>query len=293
MPPSRSPASRSRSPPRADAGIKRFEIRLDPPELGRIDVRLDVDRDGKVTSHLDRGAHRHARPPAPRRAAARARAAAGGPQDRRAASHFSLRDQSHELPRPGAARQRADGTRSIVPDDDSRHPKPYAATAACSASAAASTSAYKGANPWPASTLPRSPRRPPVRRRRTPRRRSPATANITSTIAGNFNTFLQLLTTQLKNQNPLDPLDTNQFTQQLVQFAQVEQQMNMNTQLTTLVSLQQAAQTTQALSFVGTTVDRRRRDRAAHRRPGDLELHRPTSPRPRPSPSRIRPADGL
>ncbi len=39
-------------------------------------------------------------------------------------------------------------------------------------------------------------------------------------------TFLQLLTTQLKrNQNPLDPLDTNQFTQQLVQFAQVEQQI--------------------------------------------------------------------
>ena len=36
----------------------------------------------------------------------------------------------------------------------------------------------------------------------------------------------ELLTTQLKNQNPLDPLDTNQFTQQLVQFAQVEQQIN-------------------------------------------------------------------
>ena len=41
-------------------------------------------------------------------------------------------------------------------------------------------------------------------------------------IASNFTTFLQLLTTQLKNQNPLDPLDTNQFTQQLVEFAQVE-----------------------------------------------------------------------
>ena len=35
----------------------------------------------------------------------------------------------------------------------------------------------------------------------------------------NFQTFLTLLTTQLQNQNPLDPLDTNQFTQQLVQFA--------------------------------------------------------------------------
>ncbi len=47
----------------------------------------------------------------------------------------------------------------------------------------------------------------------------------TTMIASNFTTFLQLLTTQLKNQNPLDPLDTNQFTQQLVQFAGVEQQM--------------------------------------------------------------------
>ena len=74
------------------------------------------------------------------------------------------------------------------------------------------------------------------------------------TIAGNFNTFLQLLTTQLKNQNPLDPLDTNQFTQQLVQFASVEQQINMNTQLTSLISLQQTAQSTAALNFVGQTV---------------------------------------
>src|SRR5690348_11216972 len=71
--------------------------------------------------------------------------------------------------------------------------------------------------------------------------------NLNKTIAGNFNTFLQLLTTQLKNQNPLDPLDTNQFTQQLVQFASVEQQISMNTQLQTLVALQQTAQNTQAL----------------------------------------------
>jgi len=71
------------------------------------------------------------------------------------------------------------------------------------------------------------------------------------TLASNFTTFLQLLTTQLKNQNPLDPLDTNQFTAQLVQFAQVEQQLKSNTQLETLVSLQQTAQSTQALGFVG------------------------------------------
>jgi flagellar basal-body rod modification protein FlgD len=78
--------------------------------------------------------------------------------------------------------------------------------------------------------------------------------NLNKQIAGNFTQFLQLLTTQLQNQNPLDPLDTNQFTQQLVEFASVEQQINMNTNLQTLVSIQQAAQSTQALGFVGRTV---------------------------------------
>jgi len=74
------------------------------------------------------------------------------------------------------------------------------------------------------------------------------------TIAGNFDAFLKLLTTQLKNQNPLDPLDTNQFTQQLVQFAQVEQQMKQNDQLTTLIAIEKSAQSTTALAFVGSTV---------------------------------------
>ena len=82
---------------------------------------------------------------------------------------------------------------------------------------------------------------------------SSALANSTE-IASNFTTFLQLLTTQLKNQDPLSPMDTNQFTQQLVEFASVEQQMKTNDTLSTLVSLQQSAQTTQALSLVGANV---------------------------------------
>ena len=73
-------------------------------------------------------------------------------------------------------------------------------------------------------------------------------------LADNFQTFLQMLTTQLKNQNPLDPLDTNQFTQQLVQFAQVEQQIKGNDLLSTLALLQNASLATGALNFVGSTV---------------------------------------
>src|SRR5215204_7359614 len=76
----------------------------------------------------------------------------------------------------------------------------------------------------------------------------------TTGIADNFQTFLTLLTTQLQHQNPLDPLDTNQFTQQLVQFAGVEQQLKSNEQLKALVEIEKSAQATQALIYVGHTV---------------------------------------
>ena len=79
-----------------------------------------------------------------------------------------------------------------------------------------------------------------------------------STIASNFDTFLQLLTAQLQNQNPLDPLDTNQFTQQLVQFSSVEQQLKTNQFLEALIQSNELTAasnaTTQALSFIGKEV---------------------------------------
>ena len=82
-----------------------------------------------------------------------------------------------------------------------------------------------------------------------------STSSPTSTgLADNFQTFLTLLTTQLQNQNPLDPLDTNQFTQQLVQFAGVEQQLKSNEQLKSLIEIEKSAQATQALVYVGNTV---------------------------------------
>jgi flagellar basal-body rod modification protein FlgD len=81
-----------------------------------------------------------------------------------------------------------------------------------------------------------------------------ANPTASSQLAGNFNQFLKLLTTQLQHQDPLSPLDPNQFTQELVQFSSVEQQIQMNTGLNTLISLQQNAQVTSALGFLGHTV---------------------------------------
>src|SRR5215213_7164796 len=75
-----------------------------------------------------------------------------------------------------------------------------------------------------------------------------------ATIAQNFDAFLLLLTTQLKNQSPLDPLDTNQFTQQLVQFASVEQQLKSNATLSALLTTVKASTTSNAASFIGMQV---------------------------------------
>ncbi|MBR1248076.1 flagellar biosynthesis protein FlgD [Bradyrhizobium sp. AUGA SZCCT0169] len=83
---------------------------------------------------------------------------------------------------------------------------------------------------------------------------SSTSSTATTGIADNFQTFLTLLTTQLQNQNPMDPLDTNQFTQQLVQFAGVEQQLRSNEQLKSLIEIEKSAQATQALVYVGNTV---------------------------------------
>src|SRR6185437_4592382 len=67
----------------------------------------------------------------------------------------------------------------------------------------------------------------------------------------NFNTFLTLLTTQLQNQDPLSPMDTNTFTQQLVSFSEVEQQIDTNNNLQSLIQLQTTNESIAALPLVG------------------------------------------
>jgi len=88
----------------------------------------------------------------------------------------------------------------------------------------------------------------------TPTTTNPAATDATSaqqTLAGNFNTFLTLLTSQLQNQDPLSPMDSTQFTQQLVQFSQVEQQIKTNQNLEGLATQYQAAAAGAALSYLG------------------------------------------
>lgn len=73
-------------------------------------------------------------------------------------------------------------------------------------------------------------------------------------LAKNFDTFLKLLTTQLRNQDPTSPMDTKEFTNQLVQFSQVEQQINQNKNLETLIGLFEAQTTNTNVGYIGKEV---------------------------------------
>ena len=84
---------------------------------------------------------------------------------------------------------------------------------------------------------------------------SQATTTGKSSLSGNFDTFLSLLTTQLQNQDPLSPMDTETFTSQLVQYTSVEQQMKTNSSLDQLIGLVQSTKQTTAMSYIGKTVE--------------------------------------
>ena len=74
-------------------------------------------------------------------------------------------------------------------------------------------------------------------------------------LAKNFDTFLTLLTTQLKNQDPTSPMDSKEFTNQLVMFSQVEQSINQNKNLEKLLAMFASQQSSNNLSYIGKIVD--------------------------------------
>ena len=78
--------------------------------------------------------------------------------------------------------------------------------------------------------------------------------NALTALSGNFSDFLNMLMTQLQNQDPTSPMDTNEFTSELVEFSGVEQQINTNASLTQLIQLTQAGQVMQGSAMAGKQV---------------------------------------
>ena len=82
-----------------------------------------------------------------------------------------------------------------------------------------------------------------------------AAATSKARLATDFDQFLMLLTAQLQNQDPLDPLNSNEFVQQLVSFTGVEQSIAINSNLESLIDLFKIGQTSSAVSYLGTTIE--------------------------------------
>ena len=80
-------------------------------------------------------------------------------------------------------------------------------------------------------------------------------SNALATLSGNLDTFLQLLMTQLQNQDPTSPLDSSQFTSQLVQYSSVEQQIQTNTNLTNLIQMTQGSEVVQSAALFGKSAE--------------------------------------
>ena len=77
----------------------------------------------------------------------------------------------------------------------------------------------------------------------------------TQSLTENFDDFLLMLTTQLQHQDPLSPTDATEFTNQLVAFSQLEQQITQSSKIEELIALQQAAESLSAVNYLGKTVE--------------------------------------
>jgi flagellar hook assembly protein FlgD len=233
----------------------RFDVVLQPEGLGRVDVRIEIAKDGKLTAALNFDN------PA---AAAELRGKSGELRQALAAAGFNVADSALSFDsssqnqnggqKPERLLQQLPGRR----ERPSGFPRPRLPIGA-----------GRG-NPHPVSVRPAAR---PSRRRQQRRRRqnlgetamvaaTSSTGNATTdkinnsrnSLANNEQTFLKLLTTQLKNQDPLSPTDTTQMTSQITQMTGVEQQLVTNDLLAALVGMSTGGGISEGVNLMGKQV---------------------------------------
>ena len=222
-------------------GATKFTMRLHPAQLGRVDVSLEISADGRVTAVVS--------------------------ADRQETLDL-LRNDSQCWRRPWSRRACMRAPTIFISDCATR--------ATIMPNAMARTGAARTLIPWPPRRI-LSPVSGRVVRPSTPAAYSiytfrfkgftsweigAATTQIISAadssgkkLAKEFDNFLILLTTQLQNQDPLEPLDSNEFTAQLVRFTNVEQAIAQNKKLEQLVELLQASGGAAGVNYLGKNIE--------------------------------------
>jgi flagellar basal-body rod modification protein FlgD len=96
-------------------------------------------------------------------------------------------------------------------------------------------------------------------------------------LSSNMTNFLGMLMTQLKNQDPTTPMDTAQFTTQLVQFSSVEQQININNGIQSLIKLSQSNNIVQSAGLIGKTVTATSTQMSVQKGTGTIQFSTPAA----------------
>ncbi|MBB5515219.1 flagellar basal-body rod modification protein FlgD [Rubricella aquisinus] len=83
---------------------------------------------------------------------------------------------------------------------------------------------------------------------------TPSSESATQTAQADFETFIKLLTAQMRHQDPLEPLNSTEFVAQLASFSSVEQQIATNQKLDTLAAALSGSDQTMAAQWLGRSV---------------------------------------
>lgn len=89
----------------------------------------------------------------------------------------------------------------------------------------------------------------------TPTTTSASSSTASTSLSASYEMFLQLLTTQLQTQDPLDPMDSSEFTQQLATYAGLEQQISTNDKLDEVISGLDVMSLSTGIGYLGHSVE--------------------------------------
>ncbi|TYC55854.1 flagellar hook assembly protein FlgD [Rhodobacterales bacterium] len=81
-----------------------------------------------------------------------------------------------------------------------------------------------------------------------------ASAFSQTSLMGNYDLFLSILTTQIQNQDPLDPMDSSEYTSQLVEYSSVEQSIQQNKNLESIIGMLQSSHMMSYVNYLGREV---------------------------------------
>ena len=229
-------------------GSSKITIQLNPPELGKVDVKIEVGADGKTSGVTIMADNKNTLDLLQRDTQGLTRALndAGLTTDSGSLS-FSLNGG-------GQQNQAQTGSQQAAATYQQAQPVEERAGHQCHIQELRRQSGRRPGHYYLEENL-MSTVNPTTTSNSVASAAAASNAQAQQSLNSNYTEFLSLLTTQLQNQDPTNPADTNQLTQEIAQLGEVQGQLQTNTYLAQLLSLMSSNQTSSAVSYIGKQID--------------------------------------